>query len=69
MSAFYVLTMCLAAEGKMEDSRMEGEGMGFSGGRMLHAEVISDVWGNSEDASVAREDCQAGVRPERPQEV
>lgn len=47
VSAFYVLTMCLAAEGKMEDSRMEGESMGFSGGRMLHAEVISDVWGTA----------------------
>lgn len=47
VSAFYVLTMCLAAEGKIEDSRMEAEGMGFSGGGMLHAKVISDVQGTA----------------------
>lgn len=35
--------MCLAAEGKTEASRMEVEGMGFSGGGMLDAEAISDV--------------------------
>lgn len=47
VSVFYVLSMCLAAEGKMEDNRMEAEGMEFSGGRMLHAEVISDVQGTA----------------------
>lgn len=34
-----------AAEGEIEGSRMEVEDMGFSEGRMLHAEAISDVQG------------------------
>lgn len=47
VSAFYVLTICLAAEGKTEDSRIEAEGREFSGEGMLHEEAISDVRGTA----------------------